>query len=56
MSYPGGIWRYSVQSGARHFVIDDETKYAVGDKVRIVLPAKALHVFPAAHRPAHEVQ
>ncbi len=48
MSYPGGIWRYSVQSGKRHFVIDDETRYAVGDKVRIVLPAKALHLFPAA--------
>jgi ABC-type Fe3+/spermidine/putrescine transport system ATPase subunit len=48
MSYPGGIWRYHVQSGTRHFIIDDETRYAVGDKVRIVLPAKALHLFPAA--------
>jgi hypothetical protein len=37
-------------------VIDDETKYAVGDKVRIVLPAKALHVFPAAHQSDPQVQ
>jgi putative spermidine/putrescine transport system ATP-binding protein len=48
LSYPGGVWRYSVQSGARRFVIDAERRFGVGEAVRVILPANALHLFPAA--------
>jgi putative spermidine/putrescine transport system ATP-binding protein len=48
VSYPGGVWRYSVQSGARRFVIDAERRFGVGEAVRVILPANALHLFPAA--------
>jgi ABC-type Fe3+/spermidine/putrescine transport system ATPase subunit len=48
VSYPGGVWRYTVQSGAQRFIIDDGRKYALGETVRIVLPASALHLFPIA--------
>jgi putative spermidine/putrescine transport system ATP-binding protein len=48
VTYPGGVWRYTVQSGARRFVIDAERKFSAGESVRVVLPADALHLFPAA--------
>src|SRR5687768_3784722 len=44
VSYPGGIWRYTVQSGAQRFIIDDQRKHSLGETVRIVLPASALHL------------
>jgi ABC-type Fe3+/spermidine/putrescine transport system ATPase subunit len=47
-SYPGGAWRYAVGTGSHRFVIDDTRKYATGDAIRVVLPASALHLFPAA--------
>jgi putative spermidine/putrescine transport system ATP-binding protein len=47
-SYPGGVWRYSIHCGAHRFIIDDARKYAPGETVRIILPAGALHLFPAA--------
>ena len=47
-AYPGGVWRYTVQAGTTRFVIDDARRYAAGDAVRVVLPADALHLFPAA--------
>jgi ABC-type Fe3+/spermidine/putrescine transport system ATPase subunit len=46
-SYPGGAWRYAVATGAHRFVIDDARRYAAGDRIRVVLPASALHLFPA---------
>lgn len=46
-SYPGGTWRYTIQSSAYRFVIDDAQKYGAGARVRIVLPASALHLFAA---------
>jgi ABC-type Fe3+/spermidine/putrescine transport system ATPase subunit len=47
MAYPGGVWRYSVRSGSHRFVIDDPRKYQPGEQVGVVLPAGALHLFPA---------
>jgi ABC-type Fe3+/spermidine/putrescine transport system ATPase subunit len=47
-SYPGGAWRYAVGTGSYRFVIDDTRRYAAGDAIRVVLPASALHLFPAA--------
>ena len=47
MSYPGGVWRYSVFSGAQRFIIDDPRRYRPGERVDIVLPASSLHLFPS---------
>jgi ABC-type Fe3+/spermidine/putrescine transport system ATPase subunit len=49
-SYPGGAWRYAVNTGAHRFIIDDARKYAAGDMIRVVLPASALHLFPTEPR------
>ncbi len=46
VSYPGGVWRYVVRSGSQHFAIDDPQKYRPGDRLAVVLPATALHLFP----------
>lgn len=48
VAYPGGAWRYTIRSGAGRFIIDDERKFVEGEAVQIVLPAAALHLFPAA--------
>ena len=45
-SYPGGFWRYAVAVGAQQFLVDDERRLAVGEAVRIRLPAHALHLYP----------
>jgi ABC-type Fe3+/spermidine/putrescine transport system ATPase subunit len=47
VTYPGGVWRYAVRHRAERFVIDDPRKYRSGENVGIVLPADALHLFPA---------
>jgi ABC-type Fe3+/spermidine/putrescine transport system ATPase subunit len=48
VSYPGGVWRHTVLAGKSRFTIDEPRRFAVGEAVRIVLPAHALHLFPAA--------
>ena len=44
-SYPGGFYRYAVDVGDQRFMVDDERRFAVGEKVGICLPAKALHLY-----------
>ena len=44
-SYPGGIWRYGVEVGGDHFLVDDERRLAVGAPVGIALPVEALHLY-----------
>ncbi|MBL0931370.1 MAG: ABC transporter ATP-binding protein [Alphaproteobacteria bacterium] len=46
-AYPGGFWRYAVAVGDRQFMVDDERRVDVGVNARVVLPAEALHFFPA---------
>ncbi len=46
-SYPGGIYRYTIDVGDRHFLVDDLKKLGVGDAVGICLPAKSLHLYSA---------
>ena len=45
-SYPGGFWRYAVAVGGQQFLVDDHRRLAVGEAVRIRLPAHALHLYP----------
>jgi ABC-type Fe3+/spermidine/putrescine transport system ATPase subunit len=45
-SYPGGFWRYAVAVGGQQFLVDDQRRLAVGEAVRIRLPAHALHLYP----------
>ncbi|MBI3513538.1 MAG: ABC transporter ATP-binding protein [Proteobacteria bacterium] len=46
-SYPGGVWRYSVQVGNDHFLVDDPRRLEVGAAVGIGLAAEALHLYAA---------
>jgi putative spermidine/putrescine transport system ATP-binding protein len=46
-SYPGGVWRYSVQVGDDHFLVDDKRRLPVGETVGIGLPVDALHLYAA---------
>jgi len=46
-AYPGGFWRYAVAVGDRQFMVDDARRVEVGVNARVVLPAEALHFFPA---------
>lgn len=48
VSYPGGHWRHAVEVGRQRFMVDHETRFAVGESVAIRIPPAALHLFPAA--------
>jgi ABC-type Fe3+/spermidine/putrescine transport system ATPase subunit len=45
-TYPGGFWRYTVSVGDQNFLVDDERRLAVGDAVRVRLPARAVYLYP----------
>jgi ABC-type Fe3+/spermidine/putrescine transport system ATPase subunit len=45
-TYPGGFWRYTVAVGDQKFLVDDERRLAVGDAVRVRLPARAVYLYP----------
>jgi putative spermidine/putrescine transport system ATP-binding protein len=47
VSYPGGLWRYTVAVADRRFLIDDPARHEPGAAMQVVIPADALHVFPA---------
>jgi ABC-type Fe3+/spermidine/putrescine transport system ATPase subunit len=47
VSYPGGFYRYAVEVGAQHFMVDDPRRLQTGEAVGICLPAAALHLYPA---------
>ena len=47
-SYPGGSWRYGVAVGAQQLPRRRRAAARVGEPVALVLPARALHLFPAA--------
>jgi putative spermidine/putrescine transport system ATP-binding protein len=47
-AYPGGFYRYAVEVGERQFMVDDPRRLMTGEPVGIVLPAAALHLYPAA--------
>ena len=49
-SYPGGRYRYAVATVAGTFFIDDAARFAVGEAVRIRVPAEALHIFARPNR------
>ena len=53
-SYPGGVYRYAVQVGDQHYMVDDERRFAPGDELGILLPAEALHVFPGDEATARQ--
>ena len=46
-SYPGGVYRYEVETPAGRFLVDDERRAAPGDAVELLIPAEEMHVFPA---------
>ena len=46
-SYPGGVWRYDVQVGDDHFLVDDARRLDLGASVGVGLPADALHLYEA---------
>jgi ABC-type Fe3+/spermidine/putrescine transport system ATPase subunit len=46
-SYPGGFWRYAVRVGEAQFMVDDDKRLSVGDRVAIRLAADALYLYSA---------
>lgn len=50
VSYPGGRWRHAVEVGRRRFLVDDDTRFAIGDAVAVRIPPAALHLYPATAR------
>jgi putative spermidine/putrescine transport system ATP-binding protein len=47
-SYPGDLWRYTVEVDGSRFIIDDEAAFGTGTETRVAIPAAALHLFPPA--------
>ena len=47
-SYPGGIYRYEVETAAGRFLVDDARRFAAGERVDLTIPAEEMHLFPAA--------
>ncbi|MBL8588160.1 MAG: ABC transporter ATP-binding protein [Methylobacteriaceae bacterium] len=45
-SYPGGRWRYEIDTPAGRFLVDDSRRASAGDAVRLAIPAEELHIFP----------
>lgn len=44
-SYPGGRWRYEVETAAGPFFVDTEQRAATGDGVQLTIPQDELHIF-----------
>ncbi|MGI9292667.1 MAG: ABC transporter ATP-binding protein [Pseudomonadales bacterium] len=51
VSYPGGAYRYAVESCNRLLMIDDPKVYEEGAAVAVSLPASALHIFSSDDEP-----
>jgi putative spermidine/putrescine transport system ATP-binding protein len=47
-SYPGDVWRHTVDVDGRHFIIDGPTQFGPGAEVGIAVPALSLHLFRSA--------
>jgi ABC-type Fe3+/spermidine/putrescine transport system ATPase subunit len=52
-SYPGGFYRYAVRVGPRQYLVDDVRRLGIGEPIGIVLPATALHLYPATPAAEH---
>ncbi len=46
-TYPGGHYRYSVDTGGRHFAVTEDAFLETGTRVGLRLPLADLHIFPA---------
>ncbi len=51
-SYPGGTYRYEVETPAGRFFVDDTRRANPGDRVELTIPTEEMHIFPAASAPA----
>ena len=47
-SYPGGTYRYEIETPVGRFFVDDARRAMPGDAVQITIPAEEMHVFPHA--------
>ena len=47
-SYPGDVWRHTVDVGGRQFIIDGSSRFGTGAEVGIAIPAASLHLFRSA--------
>jgi putative spermidine/putrescine transport system ATP-binding protein len=47
-SYPGGFYRYAVRVGSRQYLVDDDRRLMIGERIGIALPETALHLYAAA--------
>ena len=44
-SYPGDVWRHTVDVDGRQFIIDGPIRLHPGAEIRVAIPAQALHLF-----------
>ncbi|WP_332680698.1 ABC transporter ATP-binding protein [Bosea sp. (in: a-proteobacteria)] len=47
-AYPGGVYRYRVETGDCEITVDDVTRHELGTKVGLRIPVQRLHIFPAS--------
>ena len=45
VSYPGGRWRYAIETAAGVFLVDGDRRARPGDAVRLTIPASEMFVF-----------
>ncbi|MCU0820152.1 MAG: ABC transporter ATP-binding protein [Beijerinckiaceae bacterium] len=50
-SYPGGTYRYEVETPAGRFFVDDTRRASPGDCVELTIPTEEMHIFPATTAP-----
>jgi hypothetical protein len=47
-AYLGAGWRYGVEVGRGHYLVDDAQRLEVGDAVGVAVPPEALYLFRAS--------
>ena len=47
VSYPGGCWRYAVDTPAGQFLVDGTRRVNAGDAVELMIPGDEMFVFPS---------
>ncbi len=53
-SYPGGLYRYTIDVAGKTFMVDHPDRLVPGQAVNICLPASALHLYPGPSEDAGE--
>ena len=47
-AYPGGVYRYRVETEGRQITVDDAARHELGTVIGLRIPVQRLHIFPAS--------